>query len=203
MFQINHHTHTTGPTLQCRNIYVLPGVPQFFEAKVVRLAAHLATAAVRSVTYKVVLSVDETQIVETLNAIVLKHGHVVTIGSYPFVDHPDCLTKTVVTMEANEGPALFEGDTRISIRKRSELLQRQVSLAETEQQHQDAEESGIANDGDAVSSPTKITRNNSTAMGLFTKEEMDLHVNLALADLIALLPEGSVLRTVANEDGLQ
>jgi hypothetical protein len=57
--------------------------------------------------------------------------------------------------------------------------------------------------------PAKITRNNSTAttstmgLGLFTKEEMDLHVKLALADLIALLPEGSVLRTVANEDGLQ
>ena len=84
------------PVLQCRNIFVLPGVPEFFEKKVQNLASYLSTQLERSVTYKVVLSVDEASIVDILNAAVDRHPHV-TFGSYPFVSHPEF--KTVVTLE--------------------------------------------------------------------------------------------------------
>jgi len=84
------------PVLQCRNVFVLPGVPEFFAKKVENLASYLSTQLERSVTYKVVLSVDEASIVDALNAAVKRHVHV-TFGSYPFVSHPD--VKTVVTLE--------------------------------------------------------------------------------------------------------
>ncbi len=84
------------PVLQCRNIFVLPGVPEFFEKKVQSLASYLSTQLERSVTYKVVLSIDEASIVDILNEAVDRHPHV-TFGSYPFVSHPEY--KTVVTLE--------------------------------------------------------------------------------------------------------
>lgn len=84
------------PVLQCRNIFVLPGVPEFFAKKVECLASYLSTQLERSVTYKVVLSVDEASIVDALNTAVERHPHV-TFGSYPFVSHPEF--KTVVTLE--------------------------------------------------------------------------------------------------------
>jgi len=172
---------STGPTLQCRNIYVLPGVPKFFEDKVSSLASYLSTSIERSATYKVVLSVDETSIVEALNGVVKRHPYV-SIGSYPFFEHPDF--KTVVTLEGREGPSLFPGETRITIRKRSESLLRQIS-----------EQNATTLDGVDGASPMS-----SNALGLFTKEEMDLHVKMALADLVSVLPEGSVLRVDNNDD---
>lgn len=87
---------TDWPILQCQNIFVLPGVPQFFEKKINDLAVHLSSQLERSVEYKVVLSVDEQSIVPLLNAAVEKHPDV-TFGSYPFVGQPD--VKTVVTLE--------------------------------------------------------------------------------------------------------
>jgi hypothetical protein len=41
----------------------------------------------------------------------------------------------------------------------------------------------------------------SPIYGLFTKEEMDLNVRMALDDLISVLPDGSVIQ-VDNEDFL-
>lgn len=84
------------PLLQCRNVFVLPGIPELFSKKVNSLAEYLSTQLERSVTYKVVLSVDEASIVECLNTCVKRHLHV-TFGSYPFVSHPEF--KTVVTLE--------------------------------------------------------------------------------------------------------
>lgn len=84
------------PVLQCRNVFVLPGVPEYFAKKVESLAHYLSTQLERSVTYKVVLSVDEASIVDALNAAVERHPHVI-FGSYPFVSHPEF--KTVVTLE--------------------------------------------------------------------------------------------------------
>lgn len=93
------------PTLQCHNIFILPGVPQFFAKKMESLAVYLSSQLERSASYKVVLSVDETSIVPVLNAVVDRHPDV-AFGSYPFVGQPDF--KTVVTLEAR----LVEGDLR-------------------------------------------------------------------------------------------
>jgi FAD synthetase len=103
------------PVLQCRNVFVLPGVPEFFSKKVESLAEYLSTQLERSVTYKVVLSVDESSIVSALNAAVGRHPHV-TFGSYPFVSHPNF--KTVLTLEGKmpkfNAHSSFEEDCNVA-----------------------------------------------------------------------------------------
>ena len=85
------------PVLQCRNIFVLPGVPEFFSQKIEHVAEYVSSDELqRSAVYKVVLSVDEATIVSVLNSAVEEHPDV-TFGSYPFVSHPDF--KTVLTLE--------------------------------------------------------------------------------------------------------
>lgn len=85
------------PVLQCRNIFVLPGVPEFFIQKIEHVAEYVSSGELeRSAIYKVVLSVDEAAIVSVLNSAVELHDDV-TFGSYPFVSHPDF--KTVLTLE--------------------------------------------------------------------------------------------------------
>ena len=86
------------PVLQCRNVFILPGVPEFFAKKIENVAAYLSSQLERSIVYKIVLSVDEQSIVDILNNAVKNHPKV-SMGSYPFVSHPDF--KTVVTLEAD------------------------------------------------------------------------------------------------------
>ena len=162
------------PVLQCRNIFVLPGVPQFFEKKAKDLAAHLSSEQERSAAYKVVLSVDETSIVDVLNSVVRRHPNV-SFGSYPFVGHPQ--TKTVVTLE---GRLIEGGYTRNSGR----YLNRTQSKG-----------------GKAVGGGGERSTTVPPAPLLFTKEQMDRSVRAALTDLLNGLPEGSVLR-VDNDDDL-
>lgn len=193
-----------GPTLQCRNIYVLPGVPRFFKAKVDALASYLIKSATieRSETYKVVLSVDENSIVELLNEIVCRHPYV-SIGSYPFFENSNY--KTIVTIEGKEGPPLFPGETRVTLRKRSESLfiyhQQQNATTSSIVGIIDGKRSNsstLLNTGISSSATTTLS---SPMYGLFTKEEMDLNVRMALDDLISVLPDGSVLQ-VDNHDFL-
>eukprot|EP00977_Amphora_coffeiformis_P005948 scaffold1267_cov171-Amphora_coffeaeformis.AAC.24 len=84
------------PVLQCRNIFVLPGVPEFFEKKIADVAGYLSCQLERAPGYKVILSVDENTIVPVLNRVVANHPNV-SVGSYPFVNQPD--RKTVITLE--------------------------------------------------------------------------------------------------------
>lgn len=84
------------PVLQCRNIFILPGVPQFFSKKIKNVANYLSTQLERGAAYKVVLRIDEASIVDTLNQAVIEHPQV-SFGSYPFVSHPEY--KTVLTLE--------------------------------------------------------------------------------------------------------
>ena len=84
------------PVLQVRNIFILPGVPEFFEAKIEDVSRYLSCQLERSTAFKVVLSADENMIVPILNAVVENHPNV-SIGSYPFVSHPEY--KTVITVE--------------------------------------------------------------------------------------------------------
>eukprot|EP00586_Coscinodiscus_wailesii_P014920 CAMPEP_0172503736 /NCGR_PEP_ID=MMETSP1066-20121228/171777_1 /TAXON_ID=671091 /ORGANISM="Coscinodiscus wailesii, Strain CCMP2513" /LENGTH=656 /DNA_ID=CAMNT_0013279585 /DNA_START=430 /DNA_END=2400 /DNA_ORIENTATION=+ len=108
------------PVLQCRNIFVLPGVPQFFEQKVALIAPHLAreesVSSQQRVTQKVVLSVDETTIADGLTRVVERHPHV-SFGSYPFVSHPDY--KTVVTLEGKETRSQRSSFVGLSVRRKS------------------------------------------------------------------------------------
>jgi FAD synthetase len=103
------------PVLQCRNIFVLPGVPEFFATKISLVADYVSSDELeRSAVYKVVLSVDEAAIVSILNAAVGEHPEV-SFGSYPFVSHPDF--KTVLTLEGRLKSAEPEVNRRKSFSK--------------------------------------------------------------------------------------
>lgn len=160
------------PVLQCRNIYVLPGVPQFFASKIGLVANHLSSEMHRSEVYKVVLCVDETSIVNILNTVISNHPYV-SFGSYPFVGHPEY--KTVVTMEGKDTGVLDINDIYGSQDEELVPLNDETSDARDD------------NDVDNVT---------------FTKEEMDLHVKLALEELLRELPQDSVLR-VDNDESLE
>ena len=86
------------PVLQCRNIFILPGVPEFFSKKIQGVASYLSSQLERGAAFKIVLRVEEAAIVDALNESVEKHPNV-TFGSYPFVSHPEY--KTVVTLEGS------------------------------------------------------------------------------------------------------
>jgi molybdopterin-biosynthesis enzyme MoeA-like protein/3'-phosphoadenosine 5'-phosphosulfate sulfotransferase (PAPS reductase)/FAD synthetase len=164
------------PVLQCRNIFILPGVPQFFADKIEGIATYLSSSQFeRSVFYKIVLSVDEASIVDVLNRVVSKHPDV-SFGSYPFVSHPEF--KTVVTLEASyqQQPLLP-----------SMLLNRNVTTP-----------SSRYVSGKGIPS-TAVTGTGSFVIASSSKEQRDRQVRLALDDLITQLPKGSILR-VENDD---
>eukprot|EP00547_Thalassionema_nitzschioides_P009318 CAMPEP_0194229806 /NCGR_PEP_ID=MMETSP0156-20130528/44078_1 /TAXON_ID=33649 /ORGANISM="Thalassionema nitzschioides, Strain L26-B" /LENGTH=637 /DNA_ID=CAMNT_0038962365 /DNA_START=188 /DNA_END=2101 /DNA_ORIENTATION=- len=102
---------TDWPTLQCHNIFILPGIPQYFAKKIKDLAKYLSSQLERSATYKVILSVDESSIVPILNDAVDAHPNV-SFGSYPFVGRPDF--QTVLTLESR---AVEEGKDQLSVSK--------------------------------------------------------------------------------------
>ena len=171
------------PILQCRNVYILPGVPQFFEPKVKALATHLlSTELERSITYRVVLSCEEAAIVEPLNDVVRRHP-AVSFGSYPFVDHPDC--KTVVTLEGR----LIDGGYTHTSGRFLRLSQSSSSVV-------------AADDLDRITSrdvgvpPQRQSL--PPAHCIYSKKQMDLNVELALSDFLSDLPDGSVLRVEEN-----
>ena len=167
------------PILQCgHNVFILPGVPQFFEAKVKALATHLLSSDLeRSVFYRVVLSCEESAIVEPLNEAVMRHPSV-SFGSYPFVDHPGC--KTVLTLEGR----LIEGGYTHTSGRFLKLTPPASSSASGEN--------------------GELTYRQSLppAPMLNTKKEMDLNVELALSDLLSCLPSTVVLRVEENIDSL-
>ena len=85
------------PVLLCGHVFVLPGVPEFFDKKIQLVAQHLQFKKSRSKAIRVVLNAEETKIVTLLNQVVSNNPRV-QIGSYPFVSNPEL--KTVVTLEA-------------------------------------------------------------------------------------------------------
>ena len=119
------------PVLQCKNIFILPGVPEFFQKKIRNVAEYLSCQMERSVAYKVVLCEDEHSIVTALNQVVENHPNV-TFGSYPFVSHPEY--KTVITVE---GRLMSGGRSNSTVFSRimldsarsKELMDRNVQLA--------------------------------------------------------------------------
>lgn len=89
----------TWPILQCDNIFVLPGVPKFFAAKMDLIVKYFMTKYTPLETRKIVLAVEERRIVQMLNGLVERNQEV-KVGAYPFVDHPDF--KTIITVQGKE-----------------------------------------------------------------------------------------------------
>ena len=172
------------PVLKCDNIFILPGVPVYFEQKIQVLSKFLGdpdkeeteaglnldndasscSQLARSDTYRIVLSSEEDSIVDALNEVVAAHPHV-TFGSYPIVDNPD--HKTIITLE---GRFYNGGYTRSS----SRLL-----------------------DQARVSSGDDADANNAL---FFTKQEMDEHLEKALEGLKLRLPDDSIISIDQGDD---
>ncbi|CAN0068642.1 unnamed protein product, partial [Laminaria digitata] len=74
------------PILQTENVFILPGVPQFFQTKMQTIVDHFLDTRSMHVK-KIVLSADEFLIVGHLNDAVAAHPKV-TFGSYPFFSNP-------------------------------------------------------------------------------------------------------------------
>lgn len=165
------------PVLQCKNIFILPGVPQFFAKKIESVAAYLSSQLERGAAYKVVLSVDEASIVDTLNDIVARHPNV-TFGSYPFVSHPEY--KTVLTLEGT----LIEADDKAYTNESNMKNTQPIPVPSNRTGGGGNFRNSILFDRNALIMP-KATR--------------DRYVRLALDDLINRLPKGSILR-VENDD---
>lgn len=87
------------PVLLCENIFVLPGIPQFFEKKMKTICQHYLTKRHTNLTKKIILDIEERAIVEKLDALVMKNPSI-KFGSYPFVDHPEF--KTIITVEGRD-----------------------------------------------------------------------------------------------------
>jgi len=93
-------TKKVWPVLMCGNVYVLPGVPSFFEQKMDTIVDHFLNHS-PIYTRKVVLEVDEVEIVEPLNRAVAefeKQGCV--FGSYPF--YGEACPRVVITLESTD-----------------------------------------------------------------------------------------------------
>ena len=168
------------PILQCRHIYILPGVPQFFASKIALVAAYISEELEQSETYKVVLSVDEQSIVNVLNKVVLRHPYV-SFGSYPFVGNPEY--QTVVTLDWKD----------ISAHDTTRAISFQHSQSMNVPSNIDI---SVAPGKNGLTSARSMSEDTS-----FSKAEMDLHVKLALDELLQELPQGSILR-VDNDDDL-
>lgn len=87
------------PVLLCENIFVLPGIPQFFEKKMKTICQHYLMKRHTNLTKKIILDIEERAIVEKLDALVVKNPSI-KFGSYPFVDHPEF--KTIITVEGRD-----------------------------------------------------------------------------------------------------
>ncbi len=85
------------PAVALNNIFILPGIPKLFRAKLLDLRSELEGEAL--VLRCVWLLADESGIAEHLSRVVEEHPHV-QVGSYPRMDDPSCTVK--VTLEGGE-----------------------------------------------------------------------------------------------------
>jgi len=90
---------TAWPILQCANVFVLPGVPELFSAKVATITSHFLQSRPPVLSRRVLLRANEETIVDFLDAVVASHPAVI-FGSYP-VNKGD--VRTIITLEAGAG----------------------------------------------------------------------------------------------------
>jgi molybdenum cofactor synthesis domain-containing protein len=86
------------PVVAVENVFILPGIPKLFEAKLVRVREQLAGGRPR-VLHSLYLSADESSIAEVLSRVDDAHD-AVKIGSYPRLGGADY--RVHVTVEAAE-----------------------------------------------------------------------------------------------------
>lgn len=96
------------PVASCRNVYILPGIPQMFRAKLARLTPLLDGQ--RQAAQSVYLSTDETSVAALLDQ-VDREFEEVTIGSYPRLEDPR--ERVRVTVQAADGEQVAAAVARL------------------------------------------------------------------------------------------
>lgn len=94
------------PTVQIENVYVLPGIPQLFEAKLVALRPRFS--ADPYFMRAIYTNTLESALAEHLNATLLNYPQLM-LGSYPKIGHPEYRVK--LTLESKD-PAYLESAFR-------------------------------------------------------------------------------------------
>lgn len=89
------------PTVRLGNVYVLPGIPEIFEAKVAALRERFRSAPF--LLRQVFVSVYETAIAEHLDATLARFPDLM-LGSYPKLSHPEYRVR--VTLESKDAKYL-------------------------------------------------------------------------------------------------
>ncbi len=85
------------PTVQLENVYMLPGIPQIFEAKLLALKGRFATDPYY--LRAIYTSAGEGAIAEHLNSCLVTFPELL-LGSYPKIGHPDYRVK--LTLESKD-----------------------------------------------------------------------------------------------------
>jgi len=85
------------PTVQFRNVYILPGIPQIFEAKLLALMSRFAADPYYS--HAIYLSANEGAIAQHLNSC-LSRFPALLLGSYPKLHNPEYRVK--LTLESKD-----------------------------------------------------------------------------------------------------
>jgi hypothetical protein len=102
------------PILQCENVFILPGVPQFFENKMDTIVAHFLGKRLLF-TRKIVLGVDGALRCVALRCVAGLTDHVIILSIRPFVpssrppkpqNHPELEIVSVL----NEAVAAYQAD---------------------------------------------------------------------------------------------
>ena len=106
--------HAAGmgfPLVSFRNIFILPGIPQYLIKKFSAIKERFRSPAIH--LRRLFLKANESDIAETLDAVVKMHGDV-AFGSYPILDNPEY--SIIVTAESRSEDILTESVTELMSR---------------------------------------------------------------------------------------
>ena len=85
------------PTVQFQNVYILPGIPQLFEAKLLALMGRFAADPYFS--HAIYLTAREGQVAQHLNSCLARYPKLM-LGSYPKLNNPEYRVK--LTLESKD-----------------------------------------------------------------------------------------------------
>jgi molybdenum cofactor synthesis domain-containing protein len=94
---LNHAGDAWFPTVQIENVYILPGIPQIFEAKLLALKSRFAADPYYS--HAIYTSAGEGAIAQYLDSC-LEQFPELLLGSYPKLGHPEYRVK--LTLESKD-----------------------------------------------------------------------------------------------------
>jgi molybdopterin-biosynthesis enzyme MoeA-like protein len=87
------------PTVQVENVYILPGIPQIFEPKLMALAGRFATDPY--FIRMIYTSAGEGSIAEHLNECLVRYPELL-LGSYPRIGHSEYRVKLTLESKNRE-----------------------------------------------------------------------------------------------------